>query len=88
MKGGGVLVACLQETWRVTPTGTEIEELGDGYLVLHRGETTKTRKRGRNGVSIVLSPERRAALEAGGSKYVNSGNGRMLMAALAVVGSG
>ena len=57
MQDRGVLVACLQETWRVTPTGIEIEDLGDGYLVLHHGETTKTCKRGRNGVSIVLSPE-------------------------------
>ena len=86
MQDRGVLVACLQEAWRVTPTGIEIEDLGDGYLVLHHGETTKTCKRGRNGVSIVLSPEGRAAWEAGGSKYIHSGNGRMLTVTLAVEG--
>ena len=66
MKDRGILVTSLMGTWRVTSNGVEIEEL-DGFLILHHGEATKSCKRGRNGVAIVLSPEARAAWEAGGS---------------------
>ena len=60
MKDHRVLVTCLMETWQVTPNGMLEEEI-DGFLILHHGETTRSCKRGRNGVAIILSPAARAA---------------------------
>ena len=38
MKDWRILCAALQETWRVTKDGVEIEETPDWYLTIHHGE--------------------------------------------------
>ena len=58
MKDHGIQVICLQETWRVTPASVELME-EQGFLIIHHGQTTKTRRRGLNGVAIILDPETR-----------------------------
>ena len=63
MKDRRILGAALQETWRVTKDGAEIEETPDGHLTIHHGEANQNCKRGRNGVAITLSPEARTAWE-------------------------
>ena len=68
MKDWRILGAALQETWRVTKDGVEIEETPDGYLIIHHVEANQNCKRGRNGVAITLSPEARTAWELGGKK--------------------
>ena len=52
MKDWRILGAALQETWRVTKDGVEIEETPDGYLIIHHGEANQNCKRGRNGVLL------------------------------------
>ena len=61
MEDGGIQVACLAETWRVTPSGSTTEDTRGGYLIIHYGQRTKTCARGRIGMAIVLSPKARAA---------------------------
>ena len=41
MKERRLLVTCLMETWRVTPQGFVLEELG-GFLIIHRKNTCRT----------------------------------------------
>ena len=84
MKDRRILVAALQETWRVTKDGVEMEETPDGYLIIHHGEAKRSCKRGRNGVAIILSPEARMAWELGGKKMDFNGNGRVLTVRLAL----
>ena len=81
-----ISISCLQETWQVTPDGTEILEM-DGFLIIHHGEKTKSCKRGRNGVTIILDSKARAAFESGGSKFRHSENGRVLTLDIPVEGS-
>ena len=86
MKDRRILVAALQETWRVTKDGAEMEETPDRYLIIHHGEAKRSCKRGRNGVAIILSPEARMAWELGGKKMDFNGNGRLLTVRLALEG--
>ena len=58
MKEKDVQVACIQETWRVTPTGRE-EETIDGFLIVHHGEKARSCNRGRLGVAIILNRKAR-----------------------------
>ena len=44
MKDRRILGAALQETWRVTKDGVEIEETPDGYLVIHYREANRSCK--------------------------------------------
>ena len=41
MKDWRILGAALQETWRVTKDGAEIEEIPDGYLIIRHGEANR-----------------------------------------------
>ena len=77
MKRQRLLITAIMETWRVTKQEMEIEEI-DGFLIIHHGETAKSCNRGRNGVTIILSPEARAAWELGGSKEWHGSTGRAL----------
>lgn len=86
MKDQLIQVACLSETWRVTPNGVALEETDGGFLVLHHGQATKTCKRGRNGVAIILGPEARAAWALGGEKYSHGSDGRTLTAEMPIEG--
>ena len=45
MKDWRILGAALQETWRVTKDGVEIEETPDGYLIIHHGEANELQAR-------------------------------------------
>ena len=56
MKRSSINIFILQETWHVTPGGVEIEEF-EGYILLHHGESSKSCKRGRNGVPILLDKD-------------------------------
>lgn len=85
MRSRDISVTCLVETWKVTPSGVEIQDL-DGCLIIHHGESTKTCKRGRCGVAIILRKEARASFEHGGFKFRHSSNGRLLVADLALDG--
>ena len=66
MEDGGIQVACLAETWGLTPNGVTTEETSSGYLITRHSQRTKVCARGRNGVAIVLSLKARAAWELGG----------------------
>ena len=44
MKDWRILGAALQETWRVTKDGVEIEETPDGYIIIHHGEANRSYK--------------------------------------------
>ena len=84
MKARRILVAALQETWRATEDGVEVEETPDGNLIIHHGEAKRSCKRGRNGASIILSPKARTAWELGEKKMDFNGNGRVLTVRLAL----
>ena len=56
MEDKAIDITVLQETWKVTPTGVAIEELGK-FIIIHHGETHRTCRRGRRGVAIVLGQE-------------------------------
>ena len=76
-KRSGINVVLLQETWHVTPDGFEVEEF-EGYIMLHHGETSKSCKRGRSGVAILLDKGFARAWEAGGNVHRKGFNGRVL----------
>ena len=84
IKDRRILIAALQETWRATKDGVEIEETQDGYLIIHHGEAKRSCKRGRNGVAIILSPKARTAWELGEKKMDFNGNGCVLTVRLAL----
>jgi len=78
MKDRDIQVACLAETWRVTPNGVEFEVTEDGCLVFHHGETEKSCARGKKGVAIILSPKVRKTWELGRSRFCSGNSGRTL----------
>ena len=63
MMDRAILLACLIETWQVTPNGCETQEL-DGFPIVHHGEKEKICRRGRNDMANIHSPEARAAWES------------------------
>ena len=70
MMDRAISLACLMETWQLTPNGCEAQEL-DGFPVVHHGEKENICRRGRNDMAIIHSLKARVAWEARGKMFVN-----------------
>ena len=87
MEDRDIDITVLQETWKVTPTGVAIEELGK-FIIIHHGETHRTCRRGRRGVAIVLGQEAYRAWIAADKRTHTDRDGRVLTIHLALDGDG